>query len=295
MVKFFRKFRRRAPVDNVCRIVFFVLMAAFAFTYLYMFVWIFCNSLRSTDEFLRDALDLFKVNTWSCYNYKVLFKTPIVEGRNPVYLADTILTTVILVFGQVLLGVTIPALSGYIVAKYKFVLRKAIGVIAVIQMIVPTVGALATTYRMMSKFNLIDSYAGIFLMSAGGFGFSFLLFRNFFAAIPWSYAESAYLDGASDFKVFIRIMYPQAVPIITAIAVTTFIAAWNDYFTAYMYLPNKPTVSLAVSQLYQRMTGRMQLPVAFAGMSILALVSLAVFGVFNKFIMSNMSAGGLKG
>ena len=132
-------------------------------------------------------------------------------------------------------------------------------------------------------------------MSAGGFGFSFLLFKNFFAAIPWSYAESAFLDGASDFTVFIRIMYPQAIPIITAIAVTSFIAAWNDYFTAYMYLPDKPTVSLAVSQLYKRMQAKLQLPVAFAGMTILAAVSLVVFGVFNKFIMSNMSAGGLKG
>lgn len=295
-MKLLKNFRRRAPIDNVCRIIFFILMALFAFTYLFMFVWIFCNSMRTTDAFLLDTFDIFNFRGWSFDNYKELFHTQIAGSqRNPVYLMDTVLTTVILVVGQVILGVTIPALTGYIAAKYKFAFRKVINAVAIIQMIVPTVGAVATTYRMMSKFGLINSYIGIFLMSAGGFGFSFLLFKNFFAAIPWSYAESAFLDGASDLKVFLRIMYPQAVPIITAIAVTSFIAAWNDYFTAYMYLPDKPTISLAISQLYKRMQAKLQLPVAFAGMTILALVSLAVFGVFNKFIMSNMSAGGLKG
>ena len=295
-MKFIRNFRRRTVSDNICRIFFFILMALFAFTYLFMFVWIFGNSMRTSDAFLLDTFDLFDFKNWSFDNYKELFHTQIAGSqRNPVYIMDTVLTTVILVVGQVALGVTIPALTGYVAAKYKFKFRKVINAVAIVQMIVPTVGAVATTYRLMSKFDLVNSYLGIFLMSAGGFGFSFLLFKNFFAAIPWSYAESAFIDGASDFTVFIRIMYPQAVPIITAIAVTSFIAAWNDYFTAYMYLPDKPTVSLAVSQLYKRMQAKLQLPVAFAGMTVLAAVSLAVFGVFNKFIMSNMSAGGLKG
>lgn len=295
-MKFIKNFRNLAVSDNVCRIILFLLMAFFAFTYLFMFVWIFCNSMRTTDAFLLDTFDIFDFGSWTFGNYRELFHTQIAGNhRNPVYIGDTVLTTVILVVGQVILGVTIPALTGYIAAKYKFAFRKVINAVAIFQMIVPTVGAVATTYRMMSKFGLVNSYIGIFLMSAGGFGFSFLLFKNFFAAVPWSYAESAYLDGASDFTVFLRIMYPQAVPIITAIAVTSFIAAWNDYFTAYMYLPDKPTVSLAVSQLYRRMQAKLQLPVAFAGMTILAAVSLLVFGVFNKFIMSNMSAGGLKG
>ncbi|PWM21508.1 MAG: hypothetical protein DBX97_01960 [Collinsella tanakaei] len=291
-----RNFRKRAAVDNVCRIIFFILMALFAFTYLFMFVWIFCNSMRTADAFILNTFDIFNFESWTFGNYQELFRTQIAGSqRNPIYLMDTVLTTVILVIGQVTLGVTIPALTGYIAAKYKFALRKAINAVAIIQMIVPTVGAVATTYRMMSKLNLTNSYLGIFLMSAGGFGFSFLLFKNFFASIPWSYAESAFIDGASDLRVFITIIYPQALPIITAIAVTTFIGSWNDYFTAYMYLPDKPTVSLGVSQLYRRMQAKLQLPVAFAGMTILAGVSLVVFGIFNKFIMSNMSAGGLKG
>ena len=291
-----QKFRDYSIVDKVFRVVLFLVMLFLSLTYVFMFVWIFANSLRTSSEFLINTFDIFDFGKYTFENYKVLFNTQIAGSqRNPVYLMDTIWNTVVLVFGQVLLGITIPALSGYIVAKYQFKARKMLNGVALLQLIVPTIGTLATTYSLMTTFELTNTFLGIFLMNAGGFGFSFLLFKNFFSVIPWSYAESAFLDGASDFRVFVSIMYPQSVPILTAIAVTTFIAAWNDYFTAYIYLPARPTISLAVSQLYTKMSNRMQLPVAFAGMSLLALVSLGVFGIFNKFIMTNLSAGGLKG
>ncbi|MCI5837828.1 MAG: carbohydrate ABC transporter permease, partial [Christensenellaceae bacterium] len=203
--------------------------------------------------------------------------------------------TVLLVFGQVLLSVSIPAFTAYIIAKYNFKLKKIILNIAVIVMVVPTLGSTATTYNFMTKLGLINTYWGIYLMSAGGFGFGFLLFYNFFAAIPWEYAESAFLDGASDLQVFLKIMYPQAVPILTAIAITSFINRWNDYMTAYIYLPDNPTIALGVSQLYSRMKNALTLPIAFAGMTLLATVSLIIFAVFNRFIMNNMSVGGVKG
>ena len=211
-----------------------------------------------------NTFDIFDFDKYTFENYKVLFNTQIAGSqRNPVYLMDTIWNTVVLVFGQVLLGITIPALS---VISWQNInsSEKMLNGVALLQLIVPTIGTLATTYSLMTTFELTNTFLGIFLMNAGGFGFSFLLFKNFFSVIPWSYAESAFLDGASDFRVFVSIMYPQSVPILTAIAVTTFIAAWNDYFTAYIYLPARPTISLAVSQLYTKMSNRMQLPVAFA-------------------------------
>lgn len=291
-----RKIGKRSPVDKSVRIICFVVMTFLALTYVFMYVWLLLNSFRSLDSYLKDAFNLFDFKHYTFDNYRELFNTQIAgSARNPVYITDTILNTVILVFGQVLLSITIPAFTAYIIAKYNFKLKKVIMNIAVISMVVPTLGSMATTYGFITKLNLINSVWGIFLMSAGGFGFGFLLFYNFFAAIPWEYAESAFLDGASDMQVFLRIMYPQAVPIITAIAITSFINHWNDYMTAYLYLPDKPTIALGVSQLYSRMKNALTLPIAFAGMALLATVSLAIFAVFNKFIMNNLSVGGVKG
>ena len=283
-------------MDKTVRTICFVVMVLLCFTYVFMYVWLLFNSLRSLDGYLLNGFNLFDFKNFTLSNYKELFTTQIAgSGRNPIYITDTIVNTVLLVFVQVLFSVSIPAFTAYIIAKYNFKLKKIILNIAVIVMVVPTLGSTATTYNFMTKLGLINTYRGIYLMSAGGFGFGFLLFYNFFAAIPWEYAESAFLDGASDLQVFLKIMYPQAVPILTAIAITSFINRWNDYMTAYIYLPDNPTIALGVSQLYSRMKNALTLPIAFAGMTLLATVSLIIFAVFNRFIMNNMSVGGVKG
>lgn len=282
--------------DRVIRIICFVLMAFLSLSYVYMYIWLLMNSLRKSADFIIDTFNLFDFKNFTVENYKTMFTTSIGgTGRNPIYITDTIVTTVILVIGQVFLAVTIPSLTAYIIAKYEFKIKKFIYNVSIISFIIPTVGSVATTYKLMTSLSLTNTYAGMFLMAAGGFGLGFLLFKNFFAAIPWEYAESAFLDGASDLKVFIYIMYPQALPILTAIAITAFIGCWNDYSTAYIFMNKRPTISYGVSELYNKMEISLELPVAFAGMTVLATVSLLVFTVFNKMIMSNFSAGGLKG
>ena len=288
--------KKRKGVDKVFRILGVIIMVMLSLSYVYMYVWLLMNSFRKSGDFIIDSFKLFDFGNFTIENYKTLFTVQIAgSSRNPVYLHDSIVNTLVLVLGQVALAITIPALTAYIIAKYDFKLKSVIYNVSIVSFIIPSLGAVATTYRLMLNLHLINTYFGVFLMGAGGFGLGFLLFKNFFAAIPWEYAESAFLDGASDLRVFLRIMYPQAVPILTAIAITAFIGAWNDYSTAYIFLPSKPTISLGVSQLYTKMEGKLLLPVAFAGMTVLATVSLLVFTIFNKLIMSNFSAGGLKG
>ena len=281
--------------DRITRGVLTAVMILLSLTYVFMFLWLLCNSFRTSGDYTLNSMNIFDFSGYTFENYITAFSEIIAgSNRNPVYLLDTIINTLVVVIGQTLLAITIPALTGYIIAKYRFKGRNLLLNIAVVSMIVPTLGSLSTTYSLILSLNLLNNYFGVFLLSAGGFGFGFLLFRNFFAAIPWDYAESAFLDGATDMQVFIRIMYPQAVPILTAIAITTFINCWNDYYTAYIYLPELPTISLGVSQLYSMMEARGLLPVAFAGMTVLSVVSLAVFACFSKLIMNNVSAGGIK-
>ena len=283
-------------LDKAVRIICFTLMVILSLTYVFMYLWLLLNSFRDNGSYLLNSFNLFDFENYTLDNYKTLFETQIAgSNRRPVFITDTIVNTLVLVAGQVLLSITIPAITAYTIAKYKFKLKAIIFNIAVISMVVPTLGSMATTYAFITKLRLINTYWGIFLMSSGGFGFGFLLFYNFFSAIPWEYAESAYMDGASDMQIFLRIMYPQATPIMTAIAITSFINYWNDYMTPFIYLPDKPTISLGVNQLYIRMENSLSLPVAFAGMTLLATVSLVIFAIFNKFIMNNMSVGGVKG
>lgn len=292
-----KKLRKYAPQDLPGRIILFILMWLVALTYIFMYVWLLFNSFRTSADFNINTFDLFDFKNFTGENWKFLFTTQIAgTARNPVYIYDTVFNTFVIVAIQIVLAISIPALTGYVVAKYRFKGKKFILNTSIFAIIVPTVGNLATTYKLMQDvLHLTNSFLGIVVMSAGGFGFGFLLFRNFFAAIPWDYAESAFLDGASDLQVFLRIFYPQALPLLVTISITTFIGAWNDYMTAYIYLPERPTIALGVYQMFAKMENQLRIPVALAGMAFMATVSLVVYACFNKVIMNSVSAGGLKG
>ena len=277
--------------DRIFRIVCFTIMMIFALSYIFLLLWMVFSSFRSVSSFSQYPFRFFDIffdaivkNYSKAFSYKV-------GGHTSMPLM--IINSLVYVVGTVIISVTIPAISGYIVAKYKFAIRGLITSLAIITLVVPTIGSVTMTYRFMESIHLLDTFWGVFLLNAGGFGFSFLLFRNFFAAIPWEYAEAAFLDGAGDFKVFIRIMFPQATPIFVSLGIMSFIACWNDYYTPYLYLNSHPTVAYGLMAIQSRYNASM--PYVFAAMVFSTGVVLALYVAFSKTIMESMSAGGLKG
>jgi raffinose/stachyose/melibiose transport system permease protein len=151
------------------------------------------------------------------------------------------------------------------------------------------------TYQFMSWLKLTNTFWGVFLMSSGGIGFSFLMFRGFFASIPWEFAESGFIDGASNFRAFWSIMMPQARSIIISILIVSFIGAWNDYFTPYLYLAKNPTIALYVQLLSVNQRFKVNYPLQMSVLVFMVGVVLIIYAFFSKRIMESMSAGGLKG
>lgn len=277
--------------DKIFRIVLFTVMFLFAVSFVLVLFWMVFGSFRSPSKFSKYPFKMFDM-TWKSIekNYTKAFTY---KAYGTTAMPTMISNSAIYVIGTVLLAVLFPNISGYIVAKYKFKLNGFITNLAIVTMVIPTIGSVTTTYRFLDSINLLGEFSGVFLMSAGGFGFSFLLFRNFYASIPWEYAESAFLDGASNGRVFISIMAPQARPIIVSIAIVSFISCWNDYYTPYMFLNEYPTVAYGLNAIYTKYSTSM--PYVFAAMTFTTGVVLVIFCCFSKTIMNSMSAGGLKG
>lgn len=189
----------------------------------------------------------------------------------------------------------VPVITGYVVARYKTRLGAVAVQLVIISMVVPAIGSTASTYAFMSAIKLKDKWLGIFLMNAGGLGFGMLLYKNYFSSISWEYAESAFLDGAGNLRVFFSIMYPQALPLIVSMAILNVIGLWNDYMTPYLFLNSKPTVALGVYSIQTRAEQSGAMPQAFAAMTFMTVFVLAIYAGFSKTIMSSMSVGGLKG
>ncbi len=195
-------------------------------------------------------------------------------------------TTVLNVFSSMCLA--------YGVAKYKFKGQKFLYNFVLFIMIFPVFGTLPARYKLYSSLHFIDSPL-ILLAHTGAFDGQFLILYAFFKNVDWAYAESAFIDGASHSKVFFSIMFPMALPAISALMVTNFIASWNNYADVLLYLPKLPTLSAGIQVFNTKMMYQADRPLFYAGMLLSLVPVLVVYYTLQKTVMKLTFEGGLKG
>lgn len=253
----------------------------------------FCNSIRPQKSYFNNVLAFWNLKGATFDNYVKIFTTKYSSAKITMF--GMLKNSLVLIAVCTGLQAIVPVITGYVVARYKTGLGAVAVQLVIISMVVPAIGSTASTYAFMSAIKLKDKWLGIFLMNAGGLGFGMLLYKNYFSSVSWEYAESAFLDGAGNLRVFFSIMYPQALPLIVSMAILNVIGLWNDYMTPYLFLNSKPTVALGVYSIQTRAEQSGAMPQAFAAMTFMTVFVLAIYAGFSKTIMSSMSVGGLKG
>ena len=196
--------------------------------------------------------------------------------------------------GGTLLSLTVAACSTYIVAKYKNAFTRFVFNLVIFLMIFPVVGAAPSLFKLYKTLNF---YQTPLILLSGLNNMCNLMMYAFFSALPWTYAEAAFIDGANDFQVFWKIMLPMALPSISVLFVTQVITMWNDYSTPLVYLGDVfPTLSSGL-YLYKSVSehGGLSYPVFFAGVTLSMIPPIALFAVMQNTIMSKVYFGGLKG
>ena len=269
--------------------IVFAIFLIYAFTLIFPFVWCFYNSFKTNTEFFKNVWSMPK--QWLFKNWVDAFSLS-VRGVNILGMFGnsariTIFNTTVNIF--------MSARTAYIITKYPFKGSSLFYSTALILMMIPSVGSMASTYRIYHELKLYDTYAGIMLGAFGGFGSSFVLLYGFFKNLDWSYAEAAFIDGANEYQVFFKIMLPMALPGLISVGILSAIGVWNDYFTIYMYAPSKVTIAVGMQGLVTQMQYRANYPLLFAVMIMSIIPVLTVFSIFQKTIMENTTVGGVKG
>jgi alpha-glucoside transport system permease protein len=141
-----------------------------------------------------------------------------------------------------------------------------------------------------------NSYVGMWLAhTAYGLPFAVFLLRNFFGALPRDLFESAYLDGASDFMVFRRIVLPLSMPALAALAIFQFLWVWNDLLIALIFLgdPSLYPMTVQIQSLVGSFGTNYQVLTAAAFISM--ALPLVVFFALQRYFVQGVLAGAVKG
>jgi alpha-glucoside transport system permease protein len=203
---------------------------------------------------------------------------------------NTVLITVPATVGVVLIG----ALAAYAFAWIEFRGREVVFLIVVGMLVVPLQMALIPVSKLYGDLGIFGSIFGVVLFHiAFGLPFAIFLLRNFFASIPKDLPEAARLDGASELRIFGRIMLPLGLPAIASLAIFQFLWVWNDLLVALVFArtSNAP-ITVAIQQQLRTFGGSIDIISAASFISM--IVPLIVFFAFQRYFAAGLLAGSVK-
>lgn len=274
---------------SVSKTIVWILLLLICLSYFVFFLWAFLCSLKGSTEFLTDTISLPK--DWKFDNYIRVWHELTSHGYG---VLTMVFNALWYSFGTIIISTMCCTMFAYVMARFWFPGRKFLNTLNIIIMMVPIMGSLPSLMKVVLALGIYDTPFYL-LTSIGGFGAGMVIYRTAFRAIPWEFAESAYIDGCNHFQVFWKIMLPQVMPIIVANAITSFIGVWNDYTTPILMLPSYQNLASGL-YTYQIAAGRsLDYPLLFAGCLLCAIPTFILFALGQKSMMSISLSGGLKG
>jgi multiple sugar transport system permease protein len=249
------------------------------------FLWMVLGSFKPQAEFLRAPTWLPEAPTLNNYQRLVerldfpryFFNSTVVA---------TIVTAANLVFSPML---------GYALAKLRFRGKGLLMGLVLSTLMLPAAATLVPLFVLMSKLDLVNTYAGLVLpFLAGPFGV--FLTRQFFQGMPDELIEAARIDGAGEFRIFFQIAMPLAAPVLATLGILTFLGSWNGFIYPLIMATSPEMYTLPVA-LATFATGQFQADhgMLMAGSVILVVPVLIVFVLLQRWITEGIATTGLKG
>lgn len=261
---------------------FTVLSVAF----LLPFCWTFATSLRLPKDSFKLPPSFFPTDfVWQNY-MEVFTKFPF---------ATFVKNSIIVTFSVVLLNIVISTMAAFAFSRLSFRGREKLFLFILAGMMIPATATMIPVYVIVAKMGLVGSKISL-IVTALVNPMSIFLIRQAMLTIPRSYDEAAYIDGASRWTVYWRIITPMCKSSILMSSMLVFIANWNDFMRPLIYLSEWEEMTLPIGlkvlQGYQ-MTG--SISVVFAGVivSLIAPVFLYLFG--QKYLVQSVAFSGIKG
>jgi alpha-glucoside transport system permease protein len=202
-------------------------------------------------------------------------------------------TTVQIAVGGTVLPIIIAALAGYAFAWLDFPGRDWIFIGVIAMLVVPLQMALIPIFKLYNTLGIFDTVVSLILFhTAFGLPFAIFLLRNFFIGIPKDILESARIDGASELRIFVRLILPLGLPAIASLAIFQFLWTWNDLLVALTFGRNTQPITVAIYSNMRQFGANIDLiaPAAFLSL----IVPLAVFFAFQRYFVQGLLAGSVK-
>jgi alpha-glucoside transport system permease protein len=204
-----------------------------------------------------------------------------------------LLLTAEIAIGGTLLPIVIAASAGYAFAWIDFPGRDTLFVVVIALLVVPLQMGLIPLFKLYNTLGIYDTVIGLILFhTAFGLPFAIFLLRNFFIGIPKDILESARIDGASEVRIFLRLILPLGLPAIASLAIFQFLWTWNDLLVALVMAQDKQPITVNIFSQLRQFGSNIDIiaPASFISL----IIPLAVFFSFQRYFVQGLLAGSVK-
>jgi len=213
------------------------------------------------------------------------------DGSLGTYIGNSVFISVI----KVPLGILVEALAAFALSRMNLKGSLTIFMVFLVGMMIPMQATLVPLNIFLHHLGLVNTYPGIIFIYIGfGVPFGILILRGFFRSIPKELDEAALIDGCGDGQRFFRVILPLARPAVAALVILDFLATWNEFILAQIFLTNdkmKTVTTGLMTFVGQHLTDYTLLN---AGVVMTMIPTIVVYVVFQKHFVSGV-AGAVKG
>jgi len=249
--------------------------------------WVVLTSFKTNRELYADVWAPPAELQWENY----------IKAWTTVKMGSFFLNSLIVVTVSVLILVLISAPVAYVLSRMKFKGSNFLTSLFIAGIGVPLPLLFIPLFFLTTKMKLISTLPGLILIYiAVSIPFTVYLLTGFFGSLPRELEESATIDGASDFQVYWRVMFPLASPGILTAAIFNFIFLWNEYQIALVFIsePTNRTLSLGLYSLQNAMQFTSDWVGLMAGVVIVMVPTIVLYTILSERLISGITMGALK-
>lgn len=276
-----------------------VVLVVFVLFFAIPIVWLLFAVTKSANALI--VANPFSLGSWGDFvaNWNQLFGFQ--DGAVITWIGNSALYSL----GALVITLLVSIPAGYALALTEFRLRRALLVLTLVVMLIPSTALVLPIFLELNSVGLIGSPLSVILpMSFFPFGV-YLTYIYFSTSIPRDLLAAARIDGCSEFQVFTRVALPLAAPIVALVAFFSFVQNWNNFFLPFVMLPSSDgypiqvglTTLLASTPAFNPSSAgsdSVQLPTLALATIVSILPVLIVFLFSQRFLVTGMTAGGTK-
>lgn len=269
------------------RIIFYIILFIIVILQIYPIFWVIQSSFKSAEDMAKLAPYAGPKSLYLGNYYKALFQSNLLR-----YFFNSLLVAIGVLVGIIVLG----APAAYAISKIKFRQSEHLLSFFLIGIMIPVFACLIPMFQIYNALGLRNTYLSLIIPQVGfSLPMCIYLYTEFMRFIPNSLLEAALIDGASNFRIFLRIIFPMAKNSTITIIIYNFVSIWNEftYANTFMTKDLMKTLPVGLNDFVGEM-GRRDWGATFAAITIAVMPTLLVYFFLNKNVMEGMTAGAIK-